>query len=295
MSLPNRYAPMAQRAAPFEASANWAFVGISLFVLYYGFALLVTPVLTVWAYSPRIVDNPDMADAFYSGSTPLAVRWNLALFAVYAALLWGILRLLHRVALGALVGQPATALYAGVKVAVYLIPLYIVALGPSLSDPTVYQQMDVATWLAILPLTLPLLLVQIGAEELVFRGYLQSHMAALSRNPLVWMVIPSVLFGLIHYDGTQPPYSTWAYVVWAMGLGLVCADVTARHGTLGPAIAIHFINNFFAMFVLAADDWLYGASLYVWPTGGLPWDPWVPFETLFLLSVWLATRLAIRR
>lgn len=295
MSLPDRYAPMAQRAAPFEASANWVFVGIGLFVLYYGFAILVTPVLTVWAYSPRIVDNPEMADAFYSGSTPLAVRWNLALFAVYVALLWGILRLLHRVTLGALIGPPATALHAGIKVAVYLIPLYIVVLGPSLSDPAVYQQMDVATWLAVLPLTLPLLLVQIGAEELVFRGYLQSHMAALSRNPLVWMVIPSVLFGLIHYDGTQPPYSAWAYVVWATGLGLVCADVTARHGTLGPALAIHFINNVFAMFVLAADDWLYGASLFIWPTFGQPWEPWVPFETLFLLSVWLATRLAIRR
>lgn len=295
MSLSDSYPAMVTRAAAFQGTARWTYVVMASVILYFGFVLLVAPVLTVWAYSPRITENPAIADAFYTGSTPLAVRWNLALFAVYVVLLYGVVRLLHRMTLAPLIGPPAAALRAGVMVALWLTPLYVFALAPSIRDPSVIQQMAVADWIGILPLTLPLMFVQIGAEELVFRGYLQSHLAALSHRPVVWMVVPSVLFGLIHYDGTQPAYSAWAYVVWATALGLVCADVTARHGSLGPALAIHAVNNFFAIFVLAADDWLYGAALYLWPTNGAPWVPWVPYEALFLLCVWLAARLALRR
>lgn len=280
---------------PFRPTASWARLAIGSCIIYYGFTLLVAPVLTVWALSPRIEANPDLADAFYDGSTPLAVRWNLALFGVYIALLWGVLKVLHRLPLITLVGPLALALRDGIKTAVSLVPLFAVVIAPALWDPDVYQQMDLAVWLSILPLTLPLLFVQIGAEELMFRGYLQRHLAALRAHPVFWMVLPSVLFGLVHYDGTQPAYSAWAYVTWATLLGLVCADITARHGTLGPALAIHFVNNFFAMCVLAADDWLFGASLYVWPTFGAPWDPWIPYEVLFLACIWLTARLAIRR
>ena len=286
---------MTQRADPFRDTANWAFVGIALFVLYFGFPILVNPVIATWSLMPHIADAPEVIDAFYLGSTPVGVWWNLGLFGVYIALLWVVMRVLHSLPIVTLVGAPATALLAGVRTGLILIPLYALALGPALADSEVFRQMTTGAWLAILPLTLPLLMVQIGAEELVFRGYLQSHLRALSKHPIVWMLIPSVLFGLVHYDPTQPTYSAWIYVVWATGLGLVCADVTARHGTLGPALAIHFVNNFFALCVLASDDWLFGTSLYIWPTFGEPWTPWIPYEVLFLLTVWLATRVAIRR
>ncbi|SLN30080.1 CPBP family intramembrane glutamic endopeptidase [Pseudooctadecabacter jejudonensis] len=282
-------------ADPFQPTANWVYVIIAMAVLHFGFAIIVTPLVTVWYQSTAVLNDPTLADALIAGSTPAGVRWNLAFFGVYVALLWGLMRMLHGLPLRTLIGPPATAIVAGLKIGLYLIPLYALLVIPAVSGPQVYQNLALVDWVLLLPATLPLLFVQISAEELVFRGYLQSHLAALSRHPLIWMLIPSVLFGLIHYDGTEPAYSAWAYVVWATGLGLVCADVTARHGTLGPALAIHFVNNISALLVVAADDWLYGAALYIWPTFGKPWEPWIPFEALFLLCLWLTARLAIRR
>jgi hypothetical protein len=58
---------------------------------------------------------------------------------------------------------------------------------------------------------------------------------------------------------------------------------------------VHFVNNIGALVILAADDWLYGAALFVWPTYGLAWEPFIPYEALMLFTVWLTARLALRR
>lgn len=286
---------MSERSKPFEGSANWLIAVFACLILWYGSTIVLVGIFSIWSTAPRIASNPAVIDAFVTGSSPTGVFWNLATFVVYVALLWAILRGFHRRTFRHILAPGGQMLWPFAKVCAYLIPIYAIVTVPSVFDTSVYQQISPARWIALLPIGLPLLMVQIGAEELVFRGYLQSHLAALSKRPVVWMVIPSVMFGLIHYDGTQPAYSAWAYVIWATALGLVCADVTARSGSLAPALAIHFVNNAFAIFVLAADDWIFGAALYVWPTYGAPWEPWVPFEALFLFTVWIATRLAIRR
>ncbi|MCF2871731.1 CPBP family intramembrane metalloprotease [Octadecabacter sp. G9-8] len=291
----DRYRAMRTRAAPYTNTANWAYAGIVLAALWFGFTIIFSAIYVVWAQSSWVADNPLLEDAFFLGSTPSAVRWTLATFAIYTAILLLMMRVFHRLGLRTLIGHAPTACREFIRVSIYLSPLYGFLTLPSVFLPEAERQYDITTWLSLLPMMLPLLFVQISAEEFVFRGYLQSHFAALTSNPIIWMGIPSFLFGLIHFDPTSPAYSAWTYVIWATCLGLVCADLTARSGTLGPALAVHFINNIGAMFILAADDWLYGAALYVWPTYGEPWVPWIPFEALFLFSVWLAARLALRR
>lgn len=291
--MPDRYAPMEGRAAPFDDTASWLFVCVTIAAIWYGFQIIFSGIYLAWANSPSVVSDTATVDAFFEGSTPTAVHWNLAAFAIYTAILAVLMRMLHGLGLFALIGAAWSAWREFWRVSVYLMPLYALLVVPSLFQPEAQQQFAVLDWLLLLPTLLPLLFVQISAEELVFRGYLQSHVAALAKHPAVWLGVPSVLFGLIHYDPTLPAYNAWSYVVWATALGLVCGDLTARSGTLGPAFAVHFINNAGAMFILAADDWLYGAALFVWPMFGEPWTPWIPFEALMLLTVWLAARLAI--
>lgn len=286
---------MQARAALYEDSKNWMFAAIMLAVLWYGFNILFIFIYTLWSEVGPPVQNPTLIDTFFEGSTPAAVSWTLASFAIYTAILLTLMRAFHATTLRDMIGPLGLAWRDFKRVSVYLLPLYAVLVLPSLFAPQVFQQYAFGAWLTLLPAVLPLLFVQISAEEFIFRGYLQSHLAALANHPVIWMGVPSVLFGLIHYDPTVPAYSGWSYVVWATFLGLVCADVTARSGTLGPALAVHFINNIGALLLLAADDWLYGAALFIWPTYGEPWEPWIPYDTLMMLCVWLCARLALRR
>lgn len=286
---------MRRRAAVFAGSARWTKTFIALALLWFGFQITFDLVFSLVAGpAPYATASPAM-DAFFYGTTARGTQLQLATFAIYLILLAACLRLMHGKTLRDLTGDPPRALRQFGRVSLYLLPLYALLTGPSLGDPSIYQQMPLGPWLASLLITLPLLFVQISAEEFVFRGYLQSQLAALARYPVVWMGVPSVLFGLIHYDPTSPPYTAWAYVAWAACLGLAASDLTARSGTLGPALALHFVNNTFAIAILATDDWLFGAALFVWPTYGQPWVPFLPFEALALVTFWLGARLAIRR
>jgi hypothetical protein len=154
------------------------------------------------------------------------------------------------------------------------------------------------TWVMFLPMALLGLLIQTGAEELVFRGYLQQQLGARFSSPLVWMVVPSVLFGLVHYDPTSTGGNAWIIVASATLFGLVAADLTARTGSLGAAWGFHFANNAFAVLFVALDGSITGLSLYLTPysagdTGSLPYL--VLIDMVFLLLAWGLCRRALRR
>ena len=83
------------------------------------------------------------------------------------------------------------------------------------------------------------------------------------RSPLVWMVVPSASFALGHYMPDTAGENALILAVWAGFLGLLMADLTARAGTLGPAIAVHFWNNASAMLLVSLPDELSGLALYL--------------------------------
>ncbi len=122
--------------------------------------------------------------------------------------------------------------------------------------------LSLGAWLGYLPLGLPLLLIQTGSEELFFRGYLMQQLAARFKSAIVWMVLPSILFGLAHFDPSLDPKLT-VLLICATGLfGLVAADLTRITGNLGAAIGFHFLNNFFALFLVSVAGEMSGLSLY---------------------------------
>ena len=146
-----------------------------------------------------------------------------------------------------------------------LIPYLIIVILLVFSSQDMQPHLAIDTWLTLLPITLVLLMVQVGAEELVFRGYLQSQLAALNAPTFVWILLPSIAFGLLHYDpATTGDLAPWI-VLWAIFFGVAAADLTARYGTLGPAIAMHFVNNFAAITLMGVKDNLGGLNLYVYP------------------------------
>ena len=100
------------------------------------------------------------------------------------------------------------------------------------ADP-IEMNMAVSTWLLWLPVALVAVVLQTGAEELLFRGYLQSQLAARFRSQAIWLLIPSILFGFAHFGPGLPLNAALGYVVFATLFGLMAADLTSRTGTIG--------------------------------------------------------------
>ncbi|WP_298840490.1 CPBP family intramembrane glutamic endopeptidase [uncultured Roseobacter sp.] len=155
-----------------------------------------------------------------------------------------------------------------------------------------------STWMLILPLSVGAVLVQVSAEEILFRGYIQQQLAARFRPRVVWLIVPSLLFGLGHYMPLQAGPNATLIALWAVMFGVLMADLTARSGTLGPAIAVHFVNNVAAILFVSLPDGLSGLSLYVTPFSMEDADTlraWLPVDFALMFVSWLGARLALRR
>ena len=165
-------------------------------------------------------------------------------------------------------------------------------------ETQVVSNLDPRLWLMLLPLSLGGILLQTGSEELLFRGYLQQTLAARFDARWIWMGVPAVLFGIGHYQPGVAGANAPVIVAWAICFGLAAADLTARAGTLGPALALHMINNTGALLFVSVKGEMSGLSLATLPHGLDEVEkltPWLVLDFAFLLVGWLAARLAIRR
>lgn len=145
----------------------------------------------------------------------------------------------------------------------FVLSVMVQAVYLMLQEPIPYT--PIVVWLLLLPTSLGLILIQTSAEELVFRGYLQQQLAARFSSRWVWWVLPSVLFGMLHYEPEAFGPNTWLVVVDTALFGLVAADLTARTGTLGAAIGLHFANNAMIFLFLAPVDDINGLALQLSP------------------------------
>ena len=165
-------------------------------------------------------------------------------------------------------------------------------------DASFVPNVPLAKWLVLLPFSVIAVLVQVSAEEVVFRGYLQQQLAARFRTPLVWAMLPSALFGLGHYMPAEAGENAVLIALWAVAFGVLLADITARAGSLGPAIALHLANNITAILIVSQPDQLSGLSLYLTPFSMA--DPgamrmWLPVDFAAMIVSWLVARIMIRR
>lgn len=258
-----------------------------------------------------VVLAPSHYAALYAGSSPLATFGNFAIFGVTAyVMLWAVDRV-HGRGFWSLIGDYRHALhdFRVVAVGVAMLLFFVQIILPFGTWGEVGFVRNAFAWLLFLPLALIVILIQVSTEELLFRGYLQQQLARMSESRLVWMIAPSVVFGAWHYwNGNSPPEG-FVYAIWAGLLGIACADLTARTGTLGAAIGLHFAVNVLALIFIGIEDWpMTGFALvlldYINPDlisaeiAQAP-DVWVIFNLIWaalsILTIWLAARIAIRR
>lgn len=213
------------------------------------------------------------------GATPISTLVVLSTFIGMAIGPFLIVRFLHRRRGAGLFGPPrrtlshfaiGAAICAGVYALTALIP------GNLQSVPA----LDPRLWAMLLPLALVALLVQTGAEEVLFRGYLQQQLAARFRSPVWWMILPSALFALLHYQPAQMGENAWIVVLAVFLFAILAADLTARTGSIGAAWGFHFANNAVAILFVSMSGPLSGLSLYLLPQEAM--DPAALRPLLFL-------------
>ncbi|MBK8545307.1 MAG: CPBP family intramembrane metalloprotease [Caulobacteraceae bacterium] len=96
-------------------------------------------------------------------------------------------------------------------------------------------------------------------EELMFRAALVPAVGE-SKNPAFWIVVSTLLFGLWHVADTvflPGSASTWLrfdFLALAMLLGLLCAILRFRSGSIWTAVALHWI------IVVAWQGWFGGPA-----------------------------------
>jgi membrane protease YdiL (CAAX protease family) len=195
--------------------------------------------------------------------TPPGVLLYLGSFAALAAGVALAARLLQARSPATLVGpggfRPRAFLLGIAVVALVAIPT---AVALAIVAPP-ERQLPLGVWAAWLPLALPAILVQSAAEELAFRGFLMQSLAARFRSPLAWWLIPSGLFGALHWNPTDLGGNAGLGVLATTAVGLALADVTARTGNLSAAIGLHFANNAMAMLVVALPSPVSGLALFL--------------------------------
>lgn len=238
-------------------------LGVVLSLIIY--ALVAAAILgVVWVLGRTREGVPDV-DAILAGTTPGAVLVLLATFLGMALGPFVAARLLHGRGVATLFGRGAKVLRDFVTAVLVVGGMYALhtAIWSIFYDAR--PGLDVGLWIALLPLALLGLLVQTGAEELLFRGYLQQQLAARFASPIIWAIIPSLLFGLAHFAPDEMGSNAWIVVGVTALFGLLAADLTAVTGSLGAAWGFHFGNNVFALLVLSMPGSLSGLGLMMTP------------------------------
>lgn len=298
------YDPHKAFIAPAHARNSINLVVIGFFVIelvyFYGYALL-DYVLQATA--------PDLLSTFYLGATPLALFAQLASFMVLGGAVVVTVAVLHKRGPLSLIGNLRFALPQFLACFAALIVLLVALefVPPWWSFDALAEVRNLPTWLALVPFMLLGILIQIGSEELLYRGYVQQQVASYLPHPAVWLIVPNLLFAAAHWDTSAAIPQNAQYVLWAFAFGLAASDLTARAGTLGPAIALHLANNTFAFMLYSEQNGpSSGFALFLFPEGtmgasfeghGEPslitWQ--LAAELGILLLMWLTARLTLKR
>ena len=296
-AYPRRYAPLSSFVAPAQGRTEiWrtlaglgiacAFYFVAIQLILHGVLLILGPVRGTFALSELT-----------HGSSPAGlVELLFSYLPLTGGLALGLALMMNR-GIGSLIGPWRVALPTFLWVALPMLALSVVLLPLSVLSADVGRHLTLGQQLPWLPLALAGLLIQTGTEELLFRGSLQQQLAARFAAPVIWMGLPALAFGALHYAPGQYGASAWFVVIWAAGFGLATADLTARTGNLGAAVGLHFANNAATLLLVGLYGQMDGLALFNTVVNlNAPFSqvPYLAIDSVTLLVGWLLARLILR-
>ena len=120
----------------------------------------------------------------------------------------------------------------------------------------------------------PLPRLRPGLFQELFRGYLQRGLAYRFKSPLVWAVLPTLVFTALHWNPAVVLGMNIGVAVSIGAFAALLALLVYATGNLGAAMGAHFGNNIVGFLLISHDDTLGGLALFrAPPLDGLAWTP----------------------
>jgi membrane protease YdiL (CAAX protease family) len=114
-------------------------------------------------------------------------------------------------------------------------------------DPANYTfNFNPQSFIILLIISIVLIPFQASFEETLFRGYLAQGVGVLTKNRLLVIFIPSLLFGLMHsFNPEVAEYGFWIVMPQYILFGLVFGIITVLDDGIELAMGAHSANNIF--------------------------------------------------
>lgn len=98
------------------------------------------------------------------------------------------------------------------------------------------HSVSIIAWPVLVAATGGAMVIGRTAEEVVFRSYLQTRLAAWTRSPVLAVILSALLFTALH-SGNVPAHAGIVFIAVALGASAI------RTGTLAPAIGMHVAHD----------------------------------------------------
>jgi membrane protease YdiL (CAAX protease family) len=144
-------------------------------------------------------------------------------------------------------------------------------------------QFNLQAFIPLFFIALFLIPLQTTFEEFLFRGYLAQGIGVWTKNRWLVVVIPAILFGLLHFSNTEvSTYGFWETMPQYILFGLIFGFFAVLDDGIELAIGIHAANNIFlSLFVTAEASSLKTPAIFYQQTMN------VEIETISLLVMGL--------
>ena len=264
----NTPTPLQSFAAAAQTSTDiWRLI-IALLVVFGGLLLFGLGIGAVGLLAGASEGAADVLSGFETRTSALVI---LATFLVWQPAIWVAIRLLYRRSYATLFGPSGSVnwsqFFRGLGIAAGFAILSTVLAWAYVGAPE-WTGVAALPWLAFACLAAPLIYIQSSAEELLFRGLLLQHMAARFGALWAWGLVPSALFGLLHWNPDGYGAAVWMVLLITGITGLIFALVTAATGNLGMAMGLHFGLNLYGLLGIAPNEAFDALALAHWPDDG---------------------------
>lgn len=135
-----------------------------------------------------------------------------------------------------------------------------------LADPGNFEfNFNLASFIPLVLISVLLIPFQAGTEEFFFRGYLAQGVGAWTKNRILVIIIPAVLFALLHSANPEvKDFGFWITMPSFLLFGIFFGLITVLDDGIELAVGVHSVNNAFAsIFVTSKSSVLQTPALFI--------------------------------